>query len=203
MGTRWDKWFSDDNLAKDKRILAAPPSKSAEKAARAFLARDIRFVLDLACGIGRDTFFLEGRGLGVIGVDASFNGLRVAQRVKAERGSVPTLVMADARYLPFKDGSFEGVYCFGLLHEFTAESQDEDVARVMGEVKRLLCDEGTLAITILSGEPEAGLPAVQLYSRQMFEDATKGLQAIEVQVYDDIGCTGRPDYRVWYGFFEK
>ena len=111
--------------------------------------------------------------------------------------------MADARHLPFRDGSFEGVYCFGLLHEFTGEGQDEDVKGVMGEVKRMLCDEGVLVLTVLSGEPEAGLPHVQLYTRQMFEQATMGLQALEVRMVDDVGCTGRADYHVWVGMFEK
>ena len=203
MITRWDKWFSDDNLAKDKRILSAPPSQSAENAARAFLAREKRFTLDLACGIGRDTFYLESRGLGVVGVDGSFNGLRVAGRNRSERGAVSELIMADARHLPFRDGSFEGVYCFGLLHEFTGEGKDGAVEAIMGEVKRLLCDDGLLVLTVLSGEPEAGLPHVQLYTRQMFEQATQGFQAIEVKMYDDVGCTGSTDYHVSYGMFEK
>ncbi len=162
-----------------------------------------RFILDLACGVGRDTFYLESRGLAVIGVDASFSGLRVAQQVRLERGAISELITADARHLPFKDGSFEGVYCFGLLHEFTGERREEEVEEVMGGVERLLCDEGVLVLAVLSGEPEEGLPAVQLSSRQMFEKATKGLQAIEVKMYDDVGCTGRADYHVWYGMFEK
>jgi ubiquinone/menaquinone biosynthesis C-methylase UbiE len=113
------------------------------------------------------------------------------------------LVAADARSLPFSDGAFDGVYCFGLLHEFTGEGREEDVERVMGEVKRLLCGEGVLVLAVLAGEPEAGLPEVQLYTRQMFEKATKGLRAIEVESYQDVGCTGRTDYLVWYGMFEK
>lgn len=117
MVTRWDKWFSDDNLVQDPRILAAPPSRSAESAARAVLARGKGVILDLACGVGRDTFYLERRGLGVIGVDASPNGLQVAQRAKREQGAISPLVLADARRLPFKDGAFEGVYCFGLHHD--------------------------------------------------------------------------------------
>jgi ubiquinone/menaquinone biosynthesis C-methylase UbiE len=203
MITRWDEWFSEDNLAKDKRIVLAPSSLCAENAALGFLAREKRSILDLACGIGRDTFYLESRGLRVIGVDASFNGLQVARRVRLQREAVSELIAADARHLPFKDGSFEGVYCFGLLHEFTGERKEEDVEEVMGEVKRLLCDEGVLVLTALSGEPEEGLPKVQLFSQQMFEKATRGLQAIEIKMYDDVGCTGRADYHVWYGMFEK
>ena len=203
MITRWDKWYSEDNLSKDERILAAPPSQCAENAAMEFLARKKRRILDLACGVGRDTFRLESHGLLVVGVDASFNGLRVAQQIKLERGAISEFVTADARRLPFGDGSFEGVYCFGLLHEFTGEGKDGAVEAIMGEVKRLLCDDGLLVLTVLSGEPEAGLPHVQLYTRQMFEQATQGFQAIEVKMYDDVGCTGRTDYHVLYGMFEK
>lgn len=203
MITRWDKWFSEDNLSRDERILSAPHSKCAENAALEFLAREKRLILDLACGVGKDTFYLESRGLAVIGVDASFNGLRVAQQVRLERGAVSELIMADARHLPFKDSSFEGVYCFGLLHEFTGDRKEKDVQEVMGGVKRLLCQEGVLVITTLSGEPEAGLPAVQLFTRQMFDEATQGLQAIEIKMYDDIGCTGSADYHIWYGMFKN
>ena len=78
MLTRWDKWFSQDNLDKDPRILAAPPSLCAQAAAAAFLSRGKRRVLDLACGVGRDTFYLAERGLAVTGVDAAENGLHAA-----------------------------------------------------------------------------------------------------------------------------
>ena len=203
MVTRWDKWFSEQNLAQDKRILAAPPSQSAEKAARAFLARKKRLILDLACGVGRDTFHLEGLGLAVVGVDASINGLRVARRIKAERGAASELVLADGSNLPFRDGSFEGVYCFGLLHEFTGEGRERAIHGLVSEIKRALGDKGVVVLTALAGEPEAGLPAVQLHTRQMFEDAMAGLEPIEVIQYDDVGCTGRPDYRIWFGLFEK
>jgi ubiquinone/menaquinone biosynthesis C-methylase UbiE len=201
--SRWDDFFSEGNLSKDRRILAAPPSRCAETAALEFLAREKRFILDLACGIGRDTFCLESHGLSVMGADAAFNGLRVAQQTKSERGAGLELVAADARHLPFKGGSLEGVYCFGLLHEFTSEHREEDVEQVMGEIMRLLCDKGILVLTVLSGEPEAGLPAVQLFTRQMFERATQDLQAIEIKMFDDVGCTGRTDYHIWYGVFEK
>jgi ubiquinone/menaquinone biosynthesis C-methylase UbiE len=203
MVTRWDKWFSDDNLVTDKRILAAPPSQSAVNAGRMFVARHKRFILDLACGIGRDTFYLESCGLEVIGVDASAAGLRAALQNGAKWAAVAKLAMADARHLPFRDGSFEGVFCFGLLHEFTDEGKEKDVELVMGEIKRLLLDKGVLVLAVLSGEPEAGLPAVQLYTRQMFDRVTKNLQVLVVEMCDDVGCTGRSDYHIWYGVFEK
>jgi ubiquinone/menaquinone biosynthesis C-methylase UbiE len=203
MITRWEAWFADDNLEKDKRILAAPPSQSAERAAQAFLAGGKRRILDLACGIGRDTFHLACRGLEVIGADASFNGIRVARERTTGGDAFPGLVTADARQLPFRNGSFEGVYCFGLLHEFTGEGREADVAAVMAEIRRTLCTRGLLVLTAMAGEPEAGLPAVQMFTRQMFEGAAQGLRQLEMDQFDDIGCTGREDYPVWYGRFEK
>lgn len=203
MLTRWDEWFSENNLSKDPRILSAPHSQSAEKAATAFLARGARFILDLACGVGRDTFYLSGRGFVVTGVDASFNGLRVAQKIELERNTGLVWITADAKNLPFKDRSFDGVYCFGLLHEFTGETREEIVISVLTEIKRLLRDHGLLILTTLAGEPATGLPAVQLYTRKMFEKDTMGLRTLEIEQYDDVGCTGRTDYSIWYGMFEK
>lgn len=203
MVTRWDEWFSASNLAKDKRILSAPPSQSAERAAQAFLARGKGVILDLACGVGRDTFYLEGRGLAVVGVDASSNGLRAARGIRAERDAVSELINADAKDLPFGDHSFEGVYCFGLLHEFVGEERVRDLRDLMREVSRVLDDDGILIVTVLAGEPGAGLPAVQLFTREMFERVAEGFEAVEVEKYDDTGCTGRHDYSVWYGKFHK
>lgn len=203
MTTRWDKWFADENLARDERILAAPHSECAERAALAFLAREKRSILDLACGIGRDTFYLESRQLGVVGTDASPNGLRVAQRIRSKRRASAEFVVADARHLPFRDSSFEGVYSFGLLHEFTGERAERDVEEVMAEIVRVLCHRGVLVLTVQAGDPEAGLPFVQLFNRRMFDRATRSLRPIEIDTYDDIGCTAQTNYRVWYGLFEK
>ena len=181
MVIRWDQWFSEDNLKKDKRILSAQHTKTVEKAAQEYLARDKHNILDLACGVGRDSFYLESCGLGVTCVDASFNGLRVVQRLKIERGLFLKVIMADARHLPFKDKSFEGVYCFGLL----------------------LSGKGVMILTVQAGNPEEGLPKVQKYSREKFEQVTKHFQMMMIMEYDDVGCTSRTDYHIWSGLFTK
>ena len=203
MITRWEKWYTGDNLRQDERILAAPHSQSAENAATAFLAKGKRRVLDLACGIGRDTLYLASRGLAVTGADAALNGLQVAQRRKWARGIQCTFTAVDARHLAFGTGSFDAVYCFGLLHEFVGENRTLDVTQIMAEIKRVLCEQGLLALTVLAGDPEAGLPQVQFFTRQMFEQATDDLQTIEIEVYNDVGCTNRTDYHIWYGLFES
>ena len=203
MLTRWDAWYSDENLRLDQRILAAAPSRCAEIAAGEFLRRGKKRVLDLACGVGRDSFHLEKRGLSVVGADASLNGIRAACKTKIALEAALQFMPADARYLPFKDGSFEGIYCFGLLHEFTDERRQADVEKVIAEAGRVLSDQGVFILTVLAGNPEAGLPAVQLFNRRMFEQTLKGWKPIELNLYNDTGCTNRADYSVWYGSFKK
>ena len=203
MLTRWDEWYSDDNLRRDERILAAAPSRTAEIAATEFLRRGKRRILDLACGVGRDTFHLEKRGLSVIGADAALNGARAAASTKLSLGAQAQFTVSDARHLPFANGQFDGIYCFGLLHEFTGAQRAADVEKVISEAQRVLSDQGLLVLTVLVGDPRAGLPAVQLFDRQMFEHVMAAWHPIELNQFDDLGCTNRADYSIWYGLFEK
>jgi ubiquinone/menaquinone biosynthesis C-methylase UbiE len=203
MLTRWDDWYSNNNLRRDKRILAAPPSHSAEIAAGEFLKRGKHCILDLACGVGRDTFYLEKRGLSVTGADAALNGAKAAGKTRSALGANAQFTVADARHLPFENGRFDGVYCFGLLHEFTGEHKTDDVKKVISEARRVLSTQGILILTVLAGDPQTGFPAVQLFSRPMFEQVMVDWHLIELKLFDDIGCTNRADYAIWHGLFEK
>ena len=183
--------------------MSAPPSHSARKAAHTFQEHQVDFILDLACGTGRDTAYLSSCGFAVTGADAAYNGLLVAIQARSTQGSLLSWVTADARQLPFPTRSFEGVYCFGLLHEFTGDDKVQAVRRIMDEIKRILSPRGVLILTVLAGAPSTGLPHVQFFSREMFDQVTHGLHALEISEFDDTGCTGRTDYHVWYGAFRK
>lgn len=86
MPTRWNLWYSEENLEKDPRILAAKPSLTAEKAAELFRTRGINRILDLDCGVGRDTRYFSHAGFQVLGADAAINGVLTARGRAAEFG---------------------------------------------------------------------------------------------------------------------
>jgi SAM-dependent methyltransferase len=155
----------------------------------------------LGCGAGRDTAHLAEAGLTVVGADAAPAGLGIIRRRCAERRLPVHLLQADARTLPFSEAAFDAVYCFGLLHEFTSMERDTDVRRVMGEIHRVLAPGGLLALAVLSGDFRFGLPDVYLFSGAMFHEAAKDFAPIEMKEYEDIGCTGKTNYKVWYGAF--
>jgi len=196
--TRWEQFYKEF-----ESILSTPPSKSVKRAADLFSKHDCRVVLDLGCGVGRDSFYLGGTGFRVIGVDLAHSGLRIAKRLKrkAQRDSV--FARAAAQRIPLPDESVDGVYCFGLLHEFTNDKREDEIRNTMKEIYRVLAPAGMLVLTVLSGEPEQGLPHVYLFSEQEFDASTQDFTLIEKEEFSDIGCTGKDDYKIWYGVFTK
>ena len=196
--TRWNEFYRED-----ERVLSAPPTACVHRAAELFLEHSCRSILDPGCGVGRDAFYLSDKGLFVVGADLSESGLAIASSLRRQRTARPVFVKADARSLPFLDESFQGVYCFGLLHEFTGETRDEDIRLVTREAYRVLEADGVLVLAVLSGKPQEGLPHVYLHTEQMFDAATSAFELLEKREYLDVGCTGKQDYRIWYGAFTK
>ena len=196
--SRWQQFYLDDS-----KLGSIPPSACAYQAAEIFAGHKSRIILDLGCGTGRDSLCLAGSGAVVIGLDAAHSGLMLAQKRAAPAQLKTFWVESDALCLPFRDAQFDGVYSFGLLHEFVGDSAAESVRKTMAEIERVLKPAGVAIVATVAGEPDAGLPHVQLFSEAMFADATAGFHCIERKLYDDLGCTGRPDYKVWFGHLIK
>jgi len=62
---------------------------------------------------------------------------------------------------------------------------------------------GQVTLAVSAGDPEKGLPHVQNFSESMFDTAMSEFRCIEKKVYDDLGYTGRSDYKVWFGYFSN
>jgi len=196
--TRWQQFY-----AESANLADISPSACADQAAQIFARYNYRLILDLGCGTGRDSLRLARDGATVIGVDAARSGLLLAQKRAATAPRKPSWVESDCRVLPFANAQFDGAYCFGLLHEFVGETAVADVKRTMSEIYRTLRIGGTAVLAVSAGDPQKGLPHVQNFSEAMFDEATSLFHCIEKQVFDDLGCTGRTDYKVWFAHLLK
>jgi len=196
--SRWQEFYSND-----PKLADIPPSLCANHAAEIFAENHSQLILDLGCGTGRDSLHLAGSSAQVIGLDAARSGLSLAQKRAATTKSRISWVESDARSLPFPDAFFDGIYCFGLLHEFVGESSENDVSRTMGEILRVLKPPGIAIIATAAGDPEKGLPHVQNFSESMFDAATAEFHCMEKKIYNDLGCSGRTNYKVWFGHCVK
>ena len=70
-------------------------------------------VLDVGCGAGRFAEVALSLGAKVVAVD--YSSAVDACRKNHESESRLTVVQADIRSLPFKEGTFDRVYCFGVI----------------------------------------------------------------------------------------
>lgn len=196
--SRWQQFYLDDS-----KLGSIPHSACANQAAKIFAESNCQIILDLGCGAGRDSLCLANGGAKVIGLDAARSGLALAQKRVTPSQVRLSWVESDSRFLPFSDAMFDGVYCFGLLHEFVSESAKADVRLTMDEINRVLKPSGTAIVATVAGDPQKGLPHVQNFSEEMFDTAIAEFRCVEKKVYDDLGCTGRPDYKVWFGHLVK
>jgi SAM-dependent methyltransferase len=73
-----------------------------------------RRVLDVGCGFGRHMFAASDHGAEVVGIDLS-GGVEVAYRNTRERANCH-VVQGDVSERPFRDGVFDVVWSFGVLH---------------------------------------------------------------------------------------
>ena len=74
-------------------------------------------VLDVGCGSGVVTLELVRSGFSTVSVDASKAMLNHLEKNLPENKRTDCrCVLADCKSLPFPDGFFDGILCFGLLH---------------------------------------------------------------------------------------
>jgi SAM-dependent methyltransferase len=96
-----------------------------------------RRVLDLACGGGRYLRELYVRGAHAVGLDLSWPLLKHAQREFVALRSVPLLVRADMKSLPFGARAFDlTLSMFTSFGYFERERDHQELAAEMGRVTR-------------------------------------------------------------------
>jgi SAM-dependent methyltransferase len=85
-------------------------------------------VLDVGCGDGQISRLLAGSGARVMGIDPTWNQIRIAH----ERGGGAAYVRSGAAELPFADGSFDAaVACLVFEHIDDVDAAITEVARVV------------------------------------------------------------------------
>ena len=108
----------------------------------AFLAqcreRDVRSVIEIGCGAGRDGALLANAGLEYVGVDASRESVRVCR----ELGLVAS--QASATALPFEADRFDAAWSMSTLMHLPGD----DLARALTELRRVVRPGGVVEIGV-------------------------------------------------------
>jgi len=104
------------------------------------------FLLDLGCGNGRHTLFFADKSQFIIGVDFSFELLKIAKKkCNLQEINNVSYVMADITALPFKKNIFSGVIFLATLHHIPYQ---KNRLKVLKEIKNILKKDGYCLISI-------------------------------------------------------
>ena len=100
-----------------------------------------RWVMEVGAGSGRDSLELARRGARVVVLDYTRSSFSVIQSQADRLGATVHPVCADARAMPFREGTFALVFHQGLMEHFRDPMPllDENV-RVLGPGAHLLVD---------------------------------------------------------------
>jgi SAM-dependent methyltransferase/uncharacterized protein YbaR (Trm112 family) len=90
-------------------------------------------LLDVGCNWGRWCVAAARQGYRPVGIDPGLEGVLAATRVARQLGVRARFVVADARYLPFRDGFFDRVFSYSVLQHF-AKADALAALREMGRV---------------------------------------------------------------------
>lgn len=102
-------------------------------------------VLDAGCGSSTKSIHLAKRGYRVVAVDVSHRILETARKAVADRGLQHNVhhQWADLTALPFADGTFSRVLCWGvLMHVPEVEAAVAELARVTRAGGTIVISEG-------------------------------------------------------------
>lgn len=98
--------------------------------------------LDLGCNWGRWCIAAARSGYRAVGIDPNPKAVFAARRVARQLGERNLYLVADARYLPFRENAFDTIYSYSVLQHFPKQ----DVVRVLADVRRVLSSGGNCKI---------------------------------------------------------
>ena len=128
-----------------------------------------KVLLDLGCNWGRWSIAASRLGYQVFGIDpnpeAVFAAYRVAEKAAPE-SNPPRFIVGDARFIPFRDGTADQVYSYGVLQHFSRG----DVRLALNETHRVLKVGGKALIQMANS---FGLRSAYQQLRRGFSDGEK------------------------------
>ena len=129
-------------------MFGLDPSLSAKKALKLFQEKNIKSVIELGAGLGRDTIFFGKNLIHTIALDYSPSGIKVIdQKIKkANLSKYISSKLFDVREkLPFEDNSIDACYSHML---YCMALTTEDLAKLNNEIKRILKPGGINIYTV-------------------------------------------------------
>ncbi|MFL6381464.1 MAG: class I SAM-dependent methyltransferase [Nitrososphaeraceae archaeon] len=135
MSEVWNKVYKTDNS-----FFGEEPSNFALLSFNHMKANNVKKVLELGAGHGRDTMFFASNGIEVDALDYSLVAIDILNKIAKEKRLPIKLQTFDVKNpLPFADGYFDAAYSHML---FNMRFSEDELHFAFSEIRRVLKPEG-------------------------------------------------------------
>ncbi len=117
--------------------------------------------LDIGCNWGRWSISAAKKGYLTIGIDPSIDAIMAAKRVAEQYSLNVIYVVADSRFLPFDNDSFDIVFSYSVLQHFYLEN----VKLTLQEINRVLKHKG---LSLIQMANKYGVRNLYIQSKRKF-----------------------------------
>jgi SAM-dependent methyltransferase/uncharacterized protein YbaR (Trm112 family) len=94
-----------------------------------------KLFLEVGCNWGRWCIAAARSGYRPVGIDPSLKSIRAANRVARQLRIQASYLVADARYLPFRESSFDQVFSYSVLQHLSKEHARQSLAEIRRALK--------------------------------------------------------------------
>lgn len=128
---------------------------TVEYATQYFKQQNVKRILVIGCGYGRECIYFADHDFHVVGIDMSAEGIRLAHEwlTQEYRDNVRFLI-GNALDLEFSNDSFDAIFSHKVFHQFN----QQDRSMMLNEMHRVLSPHGVFVLSDLSvSDPEFGI----------------------------------------------
>ena len=199
----------ESNFSNKPEMFGLEPSAAAVKSIKLFKEKNIKNIVELGAGLGRDTIFFAKNSINVQALDYSLNAIKIIKK-KIEKGNlfnfVTTKIFDVREKLPFRDNSIDGffshmLYCMAL--------STKQIKNLNNEICRVLKPNGINIYTARhneDGDYKNGIHIgedlyendgfiVHFFSEEKIKDLSVGFNIIEIEKFEE-GSFPRKLFRV-------
>ena len=189
----------EENFLCKPEMFGLEPSLPAVKALKSFQEQNVKNIVELGAGLGRDTIFFAQNSIHVEALDYSNASIEsITNKLKKLNLTefIKTKVFDIRQKLPFKDNSIEGCYSHMLycmaLSNFDLENLNNEICRILkpGGINIYTVrhtDDGDYKNGIHRGEDlyENDGFIVHFFSKEKVNQLSKGFEILNIEKFEE------------------
>ncbi|MDQ4073545.1 MAG: class I SAM-dependent methyltransferase [Thermoproteota archaeon] len=170
----WNKPYKSDSA-----FFGEEPSRFALICFKDMKANNVKRVLEIGAGHGRDSLFFASSGIEVYALDYSVTGMELLGKKAHEKGLKIKFQVFDARNpLPFPDAYFDSVYSHMV---FNMRFSKSELHHAFSEINRVLKPNGLNFFSVRNNHDKFYSKGVQLEA----EDGVYNINGFEIRFFSE------------------